>query len=306
MAADYIQANTDGRLHPADEPSVPVLDRGFLYGDAIYEVWRTYEGVLFAWDDHWQRLQRSADSLFMKLPLTPGRCLDEIHRTVKAFSERAGGRPELYIRLQVTRGGGTIGLNPALADTGRFVLIVQSLKTPSEAAQRDGIRLALASTLRRNHPRTLNPAWKTGNYLNNILCVREAVAAGADEVVMSNLADEITESAVSNIGFIRNGELFTPPLAAGILEGITRARLLGTVAPALGVRTHDDPIPASALGTFDECFICSTTRELTPVAAIDGHRFKTGEGTVTRRLQGAFHQHALDEIRRHPERSVWA
>jgi branched-chain amino acid aminotransferase len=122
---------------------------------------------------------------------------------------------------------------------------------------------------------------------------------------MANLADEITESAVSNIGFVRGGELHTPPLAAGILEGITRARLLGTVAPALGIRVNEEAIPAGALGTFDECFISSTTRELTPVAAVDAHRYRTGDGTVTRRLQEAFHEHALDEIRRHPERGVW-
>ena len=103
MSLDYIQANTDGRLHAATEPSISPLNRGFLYGDAIYEVWRTYNGVIFGWEEHWDRLQRSADALYMELPLDPKRLLEEIRRTAQAFSGNVGAKPELYIRLQVSR-----------------------------------------------------------------------------------------------------------------------------------------------------------------------------------------------------------
>src|SRR3954470_23657117 len=114
MSVPFIQANTNARLHPADEPSLSPLNRGFLYGDAIYEVWRTYHGVIFAWEEHWSRLERSAAALHFSLPFTRRDILSEIRKTVAAFRECAPGVAEVYIRLQVTRGGGPIGLDIAL------------------------------------------------------------------------------------------------------------------------------------------------------------------------------------------------
>ncbi len=221
MSASFIQANTNGRLHDAREPSISPLNRGFLYGDAIYEVWRTYHGVLFAWEEHWRRLERSAAALHLTLPFAPAQALVEIKRTVAAFFAATGAQPEVYVRLQITRGGGAIGLDPALADRPDFTLLVQPNPawTPRQLA---GLQLSLATGLRRNPVAALSPAWKTGNYLNNILCLREARARGADEVVIINLAGEVTEAAVSNIAFVRAGGVVTPPMEAGILGGITR------------------------------------------------------------------------------------
>jgi branched-chain amino acid aminotransferase len=305
MSADYIQANTDGRLHDATEPSISPLNRGFLYGDAIYEVWRTYDGVIFAWDEHWQRLERSARALAMPLPFTQAECLEQIRRTAQAFAAKTGARPELYIRLQVTRGAGAIGLNPALADQPGYVFLIQSLKTPSPEQRRAGLQLGLARELHRNPIQALNPAWKTGNYLNNILCLREVTARGADEVVMTNLAGEITESAVSNIFFVRDGVLCTPPLGAGILEGITRAMILRDLAPRAGCRTSEAPIPAGDLRTFQECFISGTTREIMPVRAIDDIAYRVGPDTLTARLQAVFAEHVQAVVRQRPDLRVW-
>ncbi len=288
MGSAYIQANTDGKLHSADKPSISPLNRGFLYGDAIYEVWRTYDGILFAWDEHWQRLERSAQALGFPLPFTQLELLQQIKRTAAGFCRKSGERPELYIRLQVARGAGVIGLNTMLADKPSYVLLIQSLKVPTTEQVARGIRLGLAKTFHRNHPSTLNPLWKTGNYLNNILCLREAMAAGAEEVVMTNLAGEITESAVANIGFVRDGVLVTPPLSAGMLEGITRAAVLGPVARAAGVPVHETTIRPEELGSFSECFITGTTREVHPVNAIDDRQFTVGPATVTAKLQRAY------------------
>ena len=124
----YVQANTNGRLHPAHEPSISPLNRGFLYGDAIYEVWRTYDGILFGWEEHWMRLHRSAEALFFQLKLTPEAILPEIRRTVAAFREKTGSKSEVYVRLQITRGAGTIGLDTALADESLYILLVQENK----------------------------------------------------------------------------------------------------------------------------------------------------------------------------------
>ncbi len=284
----YVQANTNGRLHPADEPSIAPLNRGFLYGDAIYEVWRTYEDVLFAWEEHWARLERSASALYMTIPVTRSGLLEQIRKTVAAFRARAGHVPDVYVRLQITRGGGPIGLDVALADRSDYVLLVQANPSLSPERLRSGLALSQATALRRNARDTLNPAWKTGNYLNNILCLREARSRGADEVVISNLDGEITEAAVSNIAFVAGGKVLTPPTGAGILEGVTRSIVINSVAPAAGVSVEERAIRPEELEGFDECFLLSTTKDIAPVRRIDSHDFRTGDSTVTMALKRAF------------------
>lgn len=298
---DYIQANTDGRLHDAREPSVSALNRGYLYGDAIYEVWRTYDGVVFAWEDHGKRLKQSAVALYF--PALPDETFwwAEISKTVAAFRSHSAWAGDIYIRLQIARGEGPIGLDPALADKISYVILVKPVPVMPAAQQQHGMRLSVATTLRRNAVETLNPAWKTGNYLNNILCLREARARGADEVLMTNLAGEITEAAVCNVAFVRDGEVITPPLSAGMLEGITRRRLLDAVAPAVGVRTREAALRPEDLGSMQECFLLSTTKDVQPVSAIDGHTYAVGAGTVGAQLKAAFQQHAAAYTAAHPE-----
>jgi branched-chain amino acid aminotransferase len=288
MPAPYIQANTNRRLHDAREPSISPLNRGFLYGDAIYEVWRTYYGVIFAWEEHWRRLERSAAALHLTLPFSPEQALVEIKRTVDAFFAAAGARPEVYIRLQITRGNGLIGLDPALADRPDFTLLVQANPVWTPAQLTEGLNLSLATGLRRNPVAALNPAWKTGNYLNNILCLHEARSRGADEVVMINLAGEVTEAAVSNLAFVRAGEIITPPMEAGILGGITRQLLLDKIAPAAGVPVRETAVRPDEFAHMDECFLLSTTKDISAVATIDAVRFKVGDDTLTMRLKRAF------------------
>lgn len=304
MPTHYVQANTNGRLHPASEPSISPLNRGFLYGDAIYEVWRTYDGVIFAWDEHWRRLRLSAQALHMDLEITPDCILPEIRRAVRAYREAAAGSGELYIRLQVTRGAGSIGLDIALADKPDFTLLVQPCpETPAEKL-RAGLRLSLATSLRRNPTQSLDPAWKSGNYLNNLLCLREARSRGADEVVMLNLAGEFTEAAVSNIAFVRRGTLVTPPLTAGILEGITRGLVLGGIAASAGIAALEEKMVPADLRSFDECLLLSTTKDVTPVGEIDGVSFQVGPSTVTSRLKAAFGRFASGYAASHPELAV--
>lgn len=304
MATPYIQANTNGRLHSAHEPSITPLDRGFLYGDAIYEVWRTHDGVIFAWEEHWARLERSAASLHMVLPWSRAEILGEVRRTTAAFRATAAFAGELYIRLQVSRGAGSIGLDVALADQATFVILVQPCPRNSPEATRDGLKLSLASALRRNPVESLDPAWKTGNYLNNILGLREARARGADEVVMLNLRGEITEASTSNIAFVRDGEIVTPPVAAGILEGITRGFVLRTIAPAVAVTVREQPVLPSELGGMSECFLLSTTKDVVPVRAIDEWSFAIGAQTVTARLAAQFAKHHAQASAARPELRV--
>jgi branched-chain amino acid aminotransferase len=300
MSPSFIQANTNGRLHPAHEPSLSPLNRGFLYGDSIYEVWRTYHGVIFAWDEHWERLGRSARALHFELPFGASHILAEIRRTASAHREATGFAGDRYIRLQISRGSGPIGLDVALAEHPDFVLLVQPCPVLAPEKARTGLRLSLATELRRNSAASMDPAWKTGNYLNNLLCLREAKARGADEVVMLNLNGEVTEAAVSNIAFVRAGEVLTPPLAAGILGGVTRRLLIERVAAAAGVVVREVTLRPGDLMACEECFLLSTTRDLVPVAAIDALTFRVGDGTVTAKLKAAFGAAAQAYARAHP------
>jgi len=287
-AMSYVQANTNGRLHPATEPSISPLNRGFLYGDSIYEVWRTYDRVIFAWEEHFARLERSAAALYLTLPLSRIRLLSEILKSVAAYRVHDTATLDLYIRLQISRGAGAIGLDTALADGADYSILVQPNPSVTAEKFRSGLYLSIATAMHRNSPDALNPAWKTGNYLNNILCLREARARGADEVVVTNRAGEITEAAVSNLAFVKSGEVITPPLSAGILEGITRGLLIGQVAPAAGIRVRERTVLPSELGSMEECFVLSSTKDITPVSRIDEHRFVLGDGSVTMKLKRAF------------------
>jgi branched-chain amino acid aminotransferase len=304
MSVPFIQANTNGRLHGAHEPSIAPLNRGFLYGDAIYEVWRTYHDVIFAWEEHWQRLRHSAAALHIELPFSPEPMLVEIRRTVAEFRQATQAAGELYIRLQVTRGSGAIGLDPALAERADFVLLVQ--RCPEFAAEKRaaGLRLSVATSVRRNPIESLSPAWKTGNYLNNVLALHEARSRGADEVVILNLAGEVTEAAVSNLGFVRGGVVVTPPQTAGILNGITRALLIEEVAAMAGVKMVEETVRPADFAGLDECFLLSSTKDVTPVSSIDTALFEVGPDTVTARLKTAFARYTQDYAVRHPELKV--
>jgi branched-chain amino acid aminotransferase len=302
--SSYIQACSNGRLHDAQAPSIAPVNRGFLYGDAIYEVWRTYHGTIFAWEDHWRRLERSAAALHLALPFDAAAALGEIKRTVAAYRAAAGSGGELYIRLQVTRGAGPIGLDVELADRSDYVLLVQANRPLAEEKLRQGLRLSLATSLRRNPAESLDPAWKTGNYLNNILCLREARSRGADDVVITNLKGEVAESAVSNIAFVRDGEVLTPPLAAGILGGITRGLLLEEIARRAKIPAREATVRPEDLGRMNECFLLSTTKDLAPVQAIDEREFRVGADTVGARLKAAFADYARDYAAAHPELRV--
>lgn len=300
---EFILANTNGRLHDAREASISPLDRGFLYGDAVYEVWRTVDGVLFAAQEHWERMLASAAALGFSLPFTWKGMWTELRRTVAAFRVQSGWTGELNIRLQITRGAGALNLDPAAADAPNWVFYVRKMAL-FEPLAHGGVKLSIVRQLRRNHPLTLNPAWKTGNYLNNVLCLAEGRSRGADEVVILNLADEVSEAAVCNLGFVKDGVLINPPLPAGMLAGITRGQLLQEVAARAGIESVERTVREEDLPTFAEAFLISTTRTVLPAESIDQYRFTTGPDSVAMRLRAAFAAYHQDYVRAHPEYRV--
>ena len=252
--------NVDGRLLPPGQALVPVLDRGFLYGDSVYEVVRTYGGQVFAREEHLGRLERSAAYVGLSLPAR-GRVEEELERTLAA-----AGNAESYARIMVTRGEGEFGLAPHHAGEPRLIVIVRPLEVPAAEVYLRGLHCAVART-RRNPPLALDPAAKTGNYLNSILALREAHAAGADDAILLDLNEHVTEASTSNVFFAKGGVIVTAPLRLGLLHGVTRAKVIAA-AREDGLMVREEPFGSGALADADEVFVTSTLREVLAVTRL--------------------------------------
>lgn len=275
-------ASVDGVVTPIELATVSVLDRGFLYGDSVFETLRTYGGKPFALERHLERLERSAALVHISLPATRAVLAAEIDAAI-----RASGPGERYVRITVTRGKGELGLDPGLAGGALRVILVTELTPPPEAAYETGIG-AITHTTRRAGDATGAAGAKIGNYLVSVLAMREAKARGAAEALIVDAHGAVVEGATSNVFFVRDGRLVTPPLTAGILPGITRATLLD-VAKASGYEVELRAPLVSELGSFDEAFVTSSIRELLAVVRIDGEPVGQGTpGPVYRRLLAAF------------------
>lgn len=284
--------NLDGALVPPEDARVSIFDRGFLYGDSVYEVIRTYGGRPFELPRHLDRLEGSAARIALPLPWSRERIAAELSRTLAA-----AGNPESQVRLVVTRGAGELGLDPALADHPLSLLIVTELHAPPASSYRDGVKAQLVGVRRGQ---AVDPRAKTGNYLANLLALKTARAHGSYEALMVDREGRVTEGTQSNVVAIRGGELQTPPIEAGILEGITRAVVL-EVARSLGVAVREADLYPRDLIAADEVMVTGSVRELVPVVriGIDGDEHPVGTGTVgpmVRRLHAAFRERAWRSV----------
>ena len=273
----------NGRITDAASAVIPIFDHGFLYGEGVYETLRTYRGEPFLFDAHMKRLRRSGGMIHLDVPGTDQEMLARIRETMAAEP----GLTEAYIRILITRGVGELTYNLAATPTPSTVIIVKPFPEPPAAHFTDGISLALVS-VRRNHPSALNPKIKSNNLLNNALAMQEALRQGAEEALMLNQQDEVAECSQSNVFIVKNGRAITPPLAAGLLPGITREFVLD-VAKDAGVPTEERTVTTGDLWAADEAFITGTTREITPVVKVDGRPFGDGKpGRITLRLLETF------------------
>jgi branched-chain amino acid aminotransferase len=275
-------AVVDGAVSPLSEAKVSVLDRGFLYGDSVFETLRTYAGVPFALDRHLARLERSASLAQIRMPLPREALSREVTQAVAS-----AGNPESYVRVMITRGTGELGLDPGLAGTPARVVIVTPLVPPKAAVYERGIS-AVTFAARRSADGTEAAGAKIGNYLVSVLAMGKAREAGAAEALIVDGAGRVVEGATSNVFFVEGGALITPPEDAGILPGITRAIVLD-VASALDVPVRFRCPAVAELSGFDEIFISSSIRELVAVVRVDdvalGNR---APGPVYHRLLAAF------------------
>jgi branched-chain amino acid aminotransferase len=279
-------ASVNGVVVPAAEARVSVLDNGFTFGDAVYETLRTYGGRPFELARHLTRLRGSAARLGFAIPPDDA----ELGRQLDTLLDRAENS-ESYIRLIVSRGVGDISYHFDRVAGPTIVMVVKPLEPFPEAAYRDGIDVAVVK-IRRNHPSALDPAIKSCNLLNNILAVREAQGQGAEEALLLNDHGELAEGASTNLFVVKDGSVRTPPLAAGILAGITRDVLFG-LFPELRLPFREEPILLEALRSADEAFVTSSTREAMPIRSVDGRPVGDGRpGPVTRKIIAAFRAYA--------------
>jgi branched-chain amino acid aminotransferase len=295
--------NVDGRVVPPADARVSVLDRGFLYGDSVYEVVRTYGGRPFELGPHLSRLAHSADRIGLGLRWPAERTAAELSRTLAAAqalpaaSVDPAAAPwnvgEWSARIVMTRGAGELGLDPALAAEPLAVIIVRDAAAPPLRAYQDGVAVAFAGH-RRPPPDAVDPSAKTGAHLLHVLAVKEARAAGAHEALLLDGQGFVTEGSSSNLFVVRQGRLATPPPGAGILEGVTRRAVLA-LARAEGVPVDEVALRPEEVEGADEVFITSTLREILPVVRVGARVVGHGRpGEVTARLHRAFRRMAAE------------
>jgi branched-chain amino acid aminotransferase len=273
----------NGHITPADRAVIPVFDHGFLYGEGVYETLRTYGRRPFLFDEHQRRLRQSAALMALPVPESDAFFRTAIHDTMAAHPDL----DEAYIRVLLTRGVGDLTYRPDACPRPSLVIIVKPFPAPPERTFKDGIGLRLVGIV-RNHPLALNPMIKSNNLLNNALAMQEALRHGADEALMGNQAGEIVECSQSNFFVVRGRTVTTPPLASGLLPGITRQFVL-RLAAAEGYDAVEAPLRPADLPNIDEAFITGTTREVTPVVRLDDRPVGSGRpGPVTHDLLRAF------------------
>jgi len=276
--------NVDGEITPMSDAMIPVMDRGFLYGDSVYEVFRTHQGVPLFMKDHFERLQNSAGLISMKISQSQEELISEIRRTCVASGARR--EDDIYVRYQITRGMGPVDLYPSPDLKTRFVIIVSTLPARKPEYYSRGMDMAVPS-VRRNPSNALDPNIKGGNYLNNILAITEARKLGADDCVILDSEGFVTEAANSNVWFVIEGRLVTP--ASGNLKGLTKKHIHRALTDS-GINGVEADLHVSELQGASECFVTSATRDVMPCASLrleDGNvlRFPEGGGVVTRQAQ---------------------
>jgi branched-chain amino acid aminotransferase len=282
-------ANVNGEITPLEEARISILDRGFLYGDSVYEVFRTYDGVPLFCHEHFDRMDNSARLIAMKISQSREEMLNEIRRTAAAANVPAG--QDIYVRWHVTRGTGALDLVPAADLKSTFVIILKEVPKWKPELYSRGMTLAVTQ-VRRNPVEALSPDIKSGNYLNNILGVAEAVGIGADDCLMLNPDGIVTEASNSNVLFVIDGKVVSPNVESGVLRGITRAAI-AKFSTAYGFIYEERQVKASELTKATECFVTSATREVMPVVGIrlengEWREFPPGGGDITKRVAKAY------------------
>src|SRR3954449_10370571 len=274
----------DGKFYSEADAKVSVFDHGLLYGDGVFEGIRFYNGRVFRLEEHLERLWASARSICLEIPMTRQKMSEALLNTIRENHLRDG-----YIRLLVTRGVGNLGLNPEQCKYPSVIIIAATIALYHENFYRKGLTIVTCAT-RRSNPAALNPAVKSLNYLNNVMARIEANLAGADEALMLNDAGNVAECTADNVFVIKKGQIFTPPITAGALRGITRS-VIFDIAAELDVPIHETEITRHDVFVADECFLTGTAAEAIPVIKADGRTIGAGKpGSMTGKIIARFRE----------------
>ncbi len=269
----------NGKLVPERDAKVSVFDHGLLYGDGVFEGIRVYNGRVFALEEHIDRLISSAKAIALKIPMSRKALMEAVAQTCKANKCYDG-----YVRLVVTRGVGTLGLNPFLCKKAQVIIIAADIQLYPQKLYDNGLEVITVPTV-RNHPEAVSPNIKSLNYLNNILAKIEAINSGVMEAIMMNVHGYVAEATGDNVFIIKGKELITPPTHSGILEGITRNTVM-KLAPEVGLTVREQVMTRYDIYTADEVFLTGTAAEVIGVVAIDRRKIGRGKpGKFTRLLE---------------------
>lgn len=276
----------DDKLVDEDQAKVSVFDHGLLYGDGVFEGIRVYDSKIFEFEAHIKRLYESAKVLRLEIPMDTETLSQAVETTVRANIEGDG-----YIRLIITRGVGDLGLNPFLCKKAGVIIIASSIQLYPQELYETGLTVVSGNTV-RNHPLSLPPQVKSLNYLNNILAKIEAIDKGAAEVIMYNHEGYVAEASGDNVFIIKNGVIYTPPVQAGSLEGITRDLVI-RLAQQENIKVVEKNLTKFDLYTSDEFFLTGTAAEVIGVVQIDGRTIGDGKpGKITKMLKKKFFEYA--------------
>ncbi len=276
----------NGELYDKEDAKISVYDHGLLYGDGVFEGIRSYGGKVFRMDEHLDRLWNSAKAIWLEIPMSKADMAKAINDTLAVNGIQDG-----YIRVVVTRGVGTLGLDPNRCDNPQVIIITDYISLYPDELYQKGLEIVTVST-QRNHPAALSPRVKSLNYLNNILAKIEGLQAGCIEALMLNHKGEVAECTGDNIFLVRGGRILTPPNDASILEGVTRQAVID-LARAAGYEMLEVTLTKHDVYIADECFLTGTAAEVVPVVKVDSRAIGDGTpGPITRSLMARFHEFA--------------
>ena len=274
----------NGKFYSEKNSKISVFDHGLLYGDGVFEGIRAYHGRVFKLKEHIDRLFYSAKAILLNIPMSKQQLMDATVETCRKNNLNDG-----YVRLVVTRGAGTLGLNPNRCSNPQVIISADTIQLYPASLYKKGMEIVTVATT-RNHHNAVNPAIKSLNYLNNILAKIEANTAGYEEAIMLNSEGYVAECTGDNLFIIKDNQMFTPSLSSGALHGITRQTSIDLVGE-LGVPTSEPNLTRYDLYNADECFLTGTGAEIVPVVKIDERKIGNGKpGKITKKLVKAYQE----------------